>query len=311
MLYPPIESNEIWMLKVSDIHSVYIEESGNPRGIPVLFVHGGPGGGTQEKHRQYFDPNYYRIILFDQRGCGKSLPFGEIRENTTQDLIADMEKIREHLHIDSWILFGGSWGSVLSLAYAIEHSERVKALVLRGIFLGTQEEIDLFINPDGSERFFPESFEKLSEYFGGKIGKSLLDAYQEVLHGEDMQKSIEAARIWTNYEGSLCRLEWRGGAMDPLENPLAMARLEIHYFQNQCFLPENYILKQTYKLKNIPIKIFQGRYDIVCPPMYAYRLHKTLSQSQLTMLLAGHSGSDPEIRAALVGAMEELKSIKN
>lgn len=303
-MYAEISPYATHFLCVSSLHTLYVEESGNPNGIPVLFVHGGPGGGTEAKHRQYFNPEIYRIILFDQRGCGQSKPFGEIRENTTQDLVADMEKIREFLHIDSWVLFGGSWGSTLSLVYAISHPERVQKMVLRGIFLGTQDEIDWFVYPKGTELFYPESFERMQKYAGGKEGEDLMQFYA---HSLKSKNALEGAKEWGRYEVSLCALNWREINFDErvTENSIAVTALEIHYFQNNCFLEDNFILKNIEKIAHIPTTIIQGRYDIVCPPMYAYRLHKALPHSKLIMLLAGHSGSDFEVKEALVEAMND------
>ena len=305
-MYPVIDSYNTFFLQVSNLHEIYVEESGNPNGVPVIFVHGGPGGGTEEKHRSYFDPDFYRIILFDQRGCGKSKPFGEVQENTTQDLIADMETIREYLGIDSWVLFGGSWGSTLSLAYAITHSSRVKAMVLRGIFLGTQEEINWFIQPRGSELFYPEAFDRVKQVAGGKIGDDLMNFYAQ---GLKTDKALDVAKEWGRYELNMCFLDWTKLDFDLelTEKSIAITALEIHYFQNQCFLEDNFIIKNAQEIQHIPTKIIQGRYDTVCPPLYAYKLHKLLPQSELKMLLAGHSGSDPEVKESLVEATDELK----
>ncbi|PCI24610.1 prolyl aminopeptidase [Candidatus Peregrinibacteria bacterium] len=297
------------MLEVSDLHTLYIEESGNPQGIPALFIHGGPGFATKSSDRNFFDPEKYRIILFDQRGCGKSLPFGEITDNNTQALVEDIEKIRQYLDVEKFVILGGSWGSTLALCYSIAFPDRVTKLVMRGIFLGTKEEIDLFIEPSGTERYYPEQFEKMSQYFNGATGQDLLNKYHKILNGPDEKTALEAANIWADYEGSMLKI-FPSEKITPTltiekedNSALPLARLEILYFLENCFLEDNYIINNAHILKDIDITIIQGRCDVVTPPLFAYRLHKAIKHSTLHMVISAHSGSEPATKVAIMDAL--------
>ncbi|HXW60658.1 MAG TPA: prolyl aminopeptidase [Myxococcota bacterium] len=309
-LFPPIKPFNTFFLKVDDLHTIYIEEVGNPSGKPIVFVHGGPGGGIDEKHRRYFDPDLFRIVLFDQRGCGKSTPFGELRHNTTFDLVADMEKIRDHLGISSWHVFGGSWGSTLSLTYAICHKERALSLTLRGIFLVRKQELTWFYQY-GAHQYFPEEWEHFLKPIPEIERDDLIAAYHKRLNSNDKAVLHDAAIAWSKWEGATSKLKKDPELIEHFSEDnfaYAFARIENHYFYNQAFFSEdNWILKNVAALSNIPGVIVQGRYDMPCPPISAYELHKAWPNSQLIMVEeAGHSMSEPGITDALLGAVEQL-----
>ncbi|MCB1138974.1 MAG: prolyl aminopeptidase [Leptospiraceae bacterium] len=309
-LYPEIEPHNHFRLSVSALHTIYVEEVGNPRGKPVLFVHGGPGGGINEKHRRYFDPEAYRIILFDQRGAGKSNPYAALEENTTWDLVSDMELIREQLGIQKWMLFGGSWGSTLSLAYATIHPERITEMVLRGIFLCRPEEIFWFYQ-QGADRIFPESFAEYSSIIPEEERHDLVEAYHRRLNHADQRLRMQAARAWSLWEGSALRLIPDQETMEEFgEIALALARIENHYFHNKCFFESpDYILENVNKFRHIPSILIHGRYDIVCPVKNAYDLHLEWPESELRIVPdAGHAGSETGIIEALMQATEERKA---
>lgn len=311
--YPPIEPYMTGQLPVSSIHTLYFEQSGNPEGQPVIFLHGGPGGGTDSDHRRYFNPQKYRIILFDQRGCGKSTPHAELRENTTWDLVHDIERLREHLKINRWHVFGGSWGSTLALSYAVTHPACVKSLVLRGIFLCREEELKWFYQ-DGASWIFPERWDKYWNFIPENERTNMMLAYYKRLISEDSNLRLEAARIWSQWEAATSKL-----FVDPKmildfgepEKALAFARIECHYFVNKAFFdhPE-FLLKQAHKLKNIPGVIVQGRYDVVCPAKSAYELNKVWPESLLKIIPdAGHAASEPGTRAALIEATDKMLEV--
>ncbi len=311
-LYPPIEPYEKGMLAVSPVHTLYYEQSGNPKGKPVVFVHGGPGGGTDGKHRRFFDPDRYRIILFDQRGCGRSTPHANLHENTTWALVGDMEKLREKLGIEKWQVFGGSWGSTLSLAYAETHPERVSELVLRGIFLLRRWEIDWFYQ-EGASRLFPDAWERYLEPIPAAERGDLLSAYHKRLTGDDREVALAAARAWSIWEGSTSCLfpdqdliMKMGGA----EFALAFARIECHYFVNRGFFErESELLDGAKKLARIPGVIVQGRYDVVCPPKSAWDLHRAWPEAKYVIVPdAGHSAMEPGILHELVTATDAFAS---
>lgn len=311
-LYPPIEPYQQGMLKVGSLHEIYYEQCGNPEGAPVVFLHGGPGGGCSVDHRRFFDPRHYRIILFDQRGCGRSLPHAELKENTTWDLVADIEKLRVLLNIEKWQVFGGSWGSTLALAYAVTHPEKVKALVLRGIFLCRPSEIEWFYQ-NGASQIFPDHWDTYWNYIPQEEQKNMVQAYHRRLTSSDEKIRLEAARIWSKWEASASYLFVTPEAVQEYDGPhkaLAFARIECHYFINNAFFSsENYLLEQTTKLKNIPGVIIQGRYDVVCPARSAWELHKAWPGSKLNFIAdAGHSAAEPGIRSALVEATDNLRS---
>jgi proline iminopeptidase len=288
---------------------MYWEQSGNPNGIPVVFLHGGPGAGTIPAHRRFFDPATYRIVLFDQRGAGRSTPLGELRNNTTGDLIADMETLRGHLQIDKWLLFGGSWGSTLALAYAEAFPENCHGLILRGIFLGREQELDWFLQ--GCRTVFPEAWEKLVEPLGESERKDVLGAYHRVLTQGTVEEKLRAARKWSRYEGSCSTLmpspeTVAAFAQDSMA--LGLARIETHYFVNQLFMPKNALLDNIDKIRGLPGIIIQGRYDMVCPIVTADELHRRWPEAEYHVIPdAGHSAMDPGMRRALVRATERFK----
>lgn len=311
--YPAIDPYQSGFLKVSDIHEIYYEQSGNPNGTPVVFLHGGPGGGTDPDHRRYFNPEKYRIILFDQRGCGKSKPNAELRENTTWDLVSDIEKIRNHLKIDKWLVFGGSWGSTLALSYAIKHTDRVKGLVLRGIFLCRREELEWFYQ-EGASWIFPDIFEKYWNYIPANERKDMMAAYYKRLTDDNSSVRLEAARIWSQWEAATSRLYVDPKMIESYEEPekaLAFARIECHYFMNNAFFETpNFLLDNAAKLSQIPGIIVQGRYDVVCPAKSAWELHRAWPQAEIKIIAdAGHAASEPGIRAALIDATDRMHSL--
>lgn len=310
-LFPPIAPFASGFLKVDDIHDIYWEQSGNPAGVPIVFLHGGPGGGTAPKHRQFFDPVYYRIILFDQRGAGLSTPKGELRNNTTELLVQDMESLRRHLGIDAWHVFGGSWGSTLALCYAIAHPSRCLGLILRGIFMMTEGELNWFL--DLPRYTFPDLWEEFTGFLKTEERTDLIGSYFKYLTHDDRSVQIRAAQSWSGFEGKLCTLLPQPPRAEP-EDPefaRAIARIEAHYFLNNRFKPDDYILKNTDKISSIKTTIVHGRYDMVCPLSSAWSLHKKLPHSKLVIVPdAGHSASEPGILSALVEATEDFKSVR-
>jgi proline iminopeptidase len=308
-LYPPIEPYVCGRLAVDDIHSVYWEECGNPNGVPVVFLHGGPGGGCSASSRRFFDPTRYRIVLFDQRGAGRSTPNGELRNNTTAHLIADMESLRTRRGIDSWHVFGGSWGSTLALAYAQECPAATLSLTLRGIFLMRGAEIRWLF--DAGRLFRPEAWTMLLDGLPPELrGGDPLEGYAELLASTDRTSRLAAARRWSLYEATLANL-----LPDPLRLEgageehvaYAMARIEVHYFRNNGFEPDDQLLRRIDRIRHLPATIVQGRYDLLCPPISAMHLHEAWPESRLVMVEdAGHSATEPGIRSALVKAMDDL-----
>jgi proline iminopeptidase len=306
--YPAIEPFNQGMLSVSPIHTIYYEESGNPKGKPVVFVHGGPGGGSDPKHRRFFDPKRYRIVLFDQRGCGRSTPHANLEDNTTWSLVADMEKLREKLAIDKWQVFGGSWGSTLALAYAETHPERVTELVLRGIFLLRRWELDWFYQ-GGTSRMFPDAWAKYLEPIPEAERGDLMAAYHKRLTSPDPAVALAAARAWSIWEGSTsCLLpdielvNKMGGDLFAL----AFARIECHYFVNKGFMKrEDQLLRNVRRIRHIPGVIVQGRYDVVCPMRTAWDLHVAWPEAEFEVIAdAGHSALEPGTTDALVRATD-------
>ena len=304
--YPEIEPFYKGFLKVSELHTIYYEQAGNPDGKPVIFVHGGPGGGIDASYRRFFDPKVWRVILFDQRGCGKSTPAFELKENTTWDLVEDMEKIRTKLNLERWSLFGGSWGSTLALAYAIKHPTRAINLMLRGIFLLREKEIKWFYQ-DGASNIFPDAWSKYLEPIPENERHDLVSAYYKRLTSPDLKVKSEAAKAWSIWEGSTSKLfldpefiERFGGD----DFAMAFARIECHYFVNKGFFSEDgWLLKNIDKIRHIPTWIVQGRYDVVCPATSAYELHTAWPESKLFIIPdAGHSASEPGIKSKLIEA---------
>nr|WP_225937764.1 prolyl aminopeptidase [Myxococcus sp. RHSTA-1-4] len=310
-MYPPLEPYRTGHLRVSALHEVYFEECGNPRGKPVVFIHGGPGGATDPRQRRFFDPDAYRIVLFDQRGCGKSTPHASLEENTTWDLVADMERLREHLGIERWQLFGGSWGSTLALAYAQTHPERVTELVLRGIFLLRKQEIDWFYQR-GASALFPDAWEHYLAPIPPEERGDLLAAYARRLLGNDRKTQLEAARAWSVWEGRTSCLYPNAelvarNSMDTFA--IAFARIECHYFVNRGFLrSDTQLLDDVHRIRHLPCVIVQGRYDVVCPPESAWALHKAWPEADFIIVPdAGHSANEPGNTAALVEATDRFR----
>jgi proline iminopeptidase len=310
--FPEIEPYRSGHLQVSPIHNIYFEEAGNPKGVPVLFLHGGPGAGINPKHRRFFDPDHYRIILFDQRGAGRSQPHAEIIENTTDHLINDIEKLRRAVHVDKWLLFGGSWGSTLALAYAIRHPSAVTGLILRGVFLGRKSEVR-WLFQEGASAVFPDFWEKFISPIPHPERKDLVAAYYRRLTSEDPVERLRAAQAWSGWEASVCKLLpdenlIRESVADRMA--LSLARLECHYCLNGLFLPgDNHILDNAGILKGIRCRIVQGRYDMACPPFSAWDLHKALPGSEIRIVPdAGHSATEPGLVRELVGATEDFKA---
>jgi proline iminopeptidase len=310
-LYPPIEPYAAGRLALDDLHVMHWEQSGAPGGVPVLFLHGGPGAGTTPTHRRFFDPKHYRAVLFDQRGAGKSSPSASIVDNTTPHLVADIEALRVHLGIESWLVFGGSWGSTLALAYATTHPERVRALVLRGIFLCRPQEVDWFLH--GMGRFFPEAHRAFAGHLPEVERGDLLDAYFRRLNGADPVAQRAAAAAWAGYEAACSTLrpspEIASGVRDG-RTALSLARLEAHYLRHGAFFGDAPLLSRIDRMRDTPGIIVQGRYDMVCPIDSADALARAWPNATFRIIDdAGHSALEPGIRAALVAAMEEFKTL--
>ena len=312
-LYPPIEPYNQGKLKVSELHTIHYEESGNPDGKPVIFLHGGPGGGITPMYRQYFDPQQWRIAIFDQRGCGQSTPYAELRENTTWDLVSDIEKLREELNIDKWVVFGGSWGSTLSLAYAQTHPDRCKGLILRGIFMLRPSEIRWFYQ-EGANHIYPDAWQEYLKPIPLEERGDLLSAYHKRLTSEDRQVRLEAARAWSVWEASTSKLipsktsKQRFGQAEFAE---AFARIECHYFINKGFFKsENQLLENVDRISHLPGVIVQGRYDVVCPMISAWELHQAWQSAEFMVIEdAGHSVSEPGIKDALIRASDRFAAL--
>ena len=309
--YPEIEPYETGALAVDDRHTLYWEQSGDPQGAPVVFLHGGPGAGASPGHRRFFDPGHYRIVIFDQRGAGRSTPLGELADNTTPHLVADIERLRETLGIERWIVFGGSWGSTLALAYAQSHPDRAMALVLRGIFLCRRQEIDWFLY--GLRNIHPEQWRTFAGFLPEDERDDLLAAYHRRLSDPDPAVHMPAARAWSTYEGSCSTLLPSPETVAEFQRDvmaLGLARIEAHYFINDIFLPPNALIEGIGRLRQIPAVIVQGRYDVVCPIVTADEVARAWPEAAYTIVAdAGHSAMEPGIRAALVEAMEAFKSL--
>lgn len=308
-LYPPIKPYNCFHLPVGDQHALYVEESGNINGIPVLFIHGGPGAGSSDNDRRFFDPEKYRIVLYDQRGAGRSTPHAALNHNTSQHLVADIERIREHLSIERWVLFGCSWGSTLSLLYAQEHVERVMGMVLRGIFLCRQKDLDWFYQY-GANQIFPDYWQQLIEPL--PLGKrdNIIAAYYELLTGDNELAKMNAAKHWALWEGQCATLRQSHSVIDTFSNihlALSLARIETHYFINKAFITENQILDNMRKLAEIPATIIHGRYDVICALDNAIALQQRWPGAGLHIIReAGHASRDPGILDALVKATDDM-----
>lgn len=311
-LYPPIRPYARHELAVSDHHSLYVEEVGTPAGIPAVFLHGGPGAGCEPWHRQFFDPDRYRVILFDQRGAGRSRPHADLEENTTWHLVEDMEWLRRHFGIERWLVFGGSWGSTLALAYAERYPERVSALVLRGIFLCREHEIRWFYQ-EGASRIFPDYWEDFLAPVAPEDRGDLLKAYHRLLTGKDELRRMAAAQAWSVWEGRCATLEPNPDVVAHFRDPhvaLAMARIESHYFVHRAFLEPDQLLRDAHRIAEIPGIIVHGRYDLICPVENAWELHRAWPRSELAIQPhSGHSAGEPEVSAALVRATDYFAGI--
>ena len=309
-LHPPHEAYRRGRLAVDALHTLPWEESGNRHGVPVVFLHGGPGGGCSPRHRQFFDPAFYRIVLFDQRGAGQSTPVGELRDNTTQHLVADIERLRGHLGIERWLVFGGSWGSTLALAYGEAHPERCLGFVLRGIFLGRQSELDWFMH--GMGRFYPEPWRRFIGALPPGEQDDLLGNYYRRLTDTDPAVHLPAAHAWSAYEGACSTLVPNPDLIAHFDDDaaaLALARIEAHYFVHRIFLPEGSLLEHLDVIRDLPCTIVQGRYDVVCPPASAFDLKDAWPEAELIIVPdAGHSAWEPGIMSELVGATERMKT---
>ena len=305
-MYPIREPLRSGLLQVSRLHRIYWEESGNPDGIPAIFLHGGPGAGASPQCRGFFNPEKYRIVIIDQRGCGRSMPYAETRENTTWDLVADIEKVREMLGIESWLVFGGSWGSTLSLAYAETHPERVRGLILRGIFLCRQLEIDWFTEAGGAGMIHPEQWQRyLAPIPPGQRGQPV-QSYHALLNSPDRATALAAAKAWADWESSLVRFEPQESDEDP-EASLAVARLENHYFVHGGWFDQGRgILENAHKIRHIPTVMVQGRYDLCTPVRSAWDLKQALPEADLRIVQGGHSAFEQAVSDELVRASDEF-----
>lgn len=311
-LFPAITPYSSGFLTVDSVHNLYWEQSGNPDGVPILFIHGGPGAGATPAHRRFFDPDHYRIIIFDQRGCGRSHPLGSLENNTTAHLVADIETLREHLNIERWHLFGGSWGSTLAMAYAAEYPQTCLSMILRGIFLCEQSEIDWFLY--GMKTVFPEAWEQFSGYLPEEERDNLLESYYARLTSSNPDTQVEAAIHWSLYEGACASLFPNYETItthEQKQHALALARIEAHYFKHEVISAENSLLNKLDRLRSIPTAIIQGRYDIICPLHTAYNLHQLWPEADYIVVPdAGHSALDPTLRSRLIEATEHAKTIR-
>jgi proline iminopeptidase len=312
-LYPEIEPYETGRLRVSPVHELYYELCGHPNGKPVVFLHGGPGAGLIPDYRRFFDPEAYRVILFDQRGAGRSTPHASLDDNTTGHLVEDIERIREHFGVDRWLVFGGSWGSTLSLAYAEAHPERVRGLVLRGIFLCRPKEIRWFYeDSQGASAIFPDIWEQYLRVIPGAERGDMIRAYYRRLTSDDESVRFEAAQAWSTWEASVLKLRPDQALINEFTEPekaIALARIECHYFVNNCFFEtDNYLLEHMDRIRHIPAVIVHGRYDVVCPFMNAWDLHRAWPEASLEIVAdAGHAATEPGIADALIRATDNFR----
>jgi proline iminopeptidase len=311
-LFPTITPYSSGFIAVDSSHNLYWEQSGNPDGIPVVLLHGGPGAGATPTHRRFFDPDHYRIIIFDQRGCGRSYPLGSLENNTTKHLIGDIETLRNHLAIERWHLFGGSWGSTLAMHYATIYPARCLSLILRGIFLCEQEEIDWFLY--GIKTVFPEAWEQFTGFMPEEEQKNLLNSYYARLTSSNPAVQMEAAIRWSLYEGACSSLLPNYETIttdEQKQHALALARIEAHYFKHEVVKPADSLLKKVDIMRKIPTAIVHSRYDMICPMETAYKLHQAWPEAQYTVVPdAGHSALDPAVRSRLIEATEAFKSIQ-
>lgn len=310
-LYPELNTFKESMIKVDELHEIYYEVCGNPNGVPVVFLHGGPGSGCNPSQRRFFDPKHYCIILLDQRGCGRSKPLGATINNTIDDLVSDIDLIRKDLSIDRWLVFGGSWGSTLGIAYALKHTSHVTGLILRGIFLSRNSELNWFLND--IKAFYPEPWEVLCHFLPESSREDPITAYEKLIFSEDVAISIPAAIHWNQFESSIMTLLPRPASNHEVDGPieLARARVQIHYIQHQCFVGNRDLLDEVRnKLSQLPTIIVQGRYDMVCPPITAWELKQAMPHAELHLIDdAGHSAMESGTSSALVAATEKFKHL--
>ena len=300
-----LPSYDINYLKVSDGHSIYFEQYGNPKGIPILFLHGGPGAGFSNSHKSFFDPKIFRVIFFDQRGSGKSIPYAETNYNNTQLLISDIENLRNSLKVDKWYLFGGSWGSTLALLYGIGHPNRCLGFILRGIFLGTKIEIDWFLYD--IKKFFPEAYNKFISSIPQNNRNDILEWFYTQLHSNNRSQNLKAASVWAEYENSCSSLNYLPRPISG-EQALAISKIETHYFINNCFIEDNYIIKNLHKISNLKSFIVQGRHDVICPPFTALKLADFWNGAKIEIVdNAGHSGFETNVSKKLINALQMIK----
>jgi proline iminopeptidase len=309
LLYPEIKPNYHQLLEVGDGHRLYVEESGSADGIPLIYLHGGPGAGSSSTHRRYADPEKYRIIVIDQRGCGRSEPHATLKDNNTQSLVADLEIIRQQLDVERWVVMGGSWGTTLGLAYAEAYPEQVLGLILRGVFLGRQQDID-WLYRDGTRKIFPDYWQDFIAPFNSEQQKNIIQSYYQKLTGDDEIARMAAAKSWSVWEAKTATLEPCNDVVEQLGAPhiaLSMARISAHYFVNNCFLKENQLLDNVDKLANIPGIIVHGRYDMLCAIENAHTLQKAWPMAKLHIIRdAGHSGGEAGIIDGLVRATKQM-----
>jgi proline iminopeptidase len=306
-LFPEISPFHSFFLETGAVHRVYVEQSGNPAGIPVIFLHGGPCSGTKPDHRRFFDPERYHIVLFDQRGCGKSLPFGELEANTSQHLLADMEAIRKQLRVEQWLLFGGSWGATLGLLYAQTFPQQVSGMILRGVFLARQTDMDWFIG-NGAPRIYPRQWQELLAGVNAKSGDNILTALCAAVFGEDNETAQTAARLWQSWGGLVALGNGYQQDLKPFDiQDLLQARMELHYARNAYFIAENRILDNCALLRSIPTIIIHGQQDLTCPPESGWSLYQALPHARFTLLPnAGHVAYGEEMITALVAAANDM-----
>ena len=312
-LYPEVEPYDSGHVRVSPVHELYYEQCGTPNGKTVVFLHGGPGAGLVPDYRRFFDPNAYRIILFDQRGAGRSKPHASLEDNTTWHLVQDIETMREQFGVDQWLVFGGSWGSTLALAYAEAHPQRVRALVLRGIFLGRPQELRWFYeDSNGASAIYPDKWDEYVQLIPEPERADMVNAYYARLTSEDESVRMKAARAWSMWEGSALRLLPDQQLLDDFTEPekaIALARIECHYFVNNCFFEtENYLIENVDRIRHIPAVIVHGRYDVVCPMRSAWDLHRAWPEAELNIIRdAGHAATEPGIADALIRATDSFR----
>lgn len=309
-LFPKISVYQQEWLRVDEGHQLYIEQSGNPKGVPVVYLHGGPGGGSSPNQRRYFDPEKYRIILFDQRGCGRSKPSPSVKANNVDELVSDIEKIREHLAIEKWLVCGGSWGTALAMLYGIKYPEKVLAFVLRGVFLGTQSEIDWLYQEKGAQGFFPEYYREFIEAIPERFRSDPVKGYAEVLSGKNELAVIAASKAWYLWELRLSTVEHHNISMAQVEDAhqaLCMAKVSSHYFSQQCLIEENFILKNIETVAHIPAILMHGRFDMVCQLQVADKLARAWQNAHLQILpFAGHSGFEQQTIDAFCKATDTM-----